>query len=330
MIPPRFSVILVNWNTAELLLRAIDSVLADASESHLEVEVLVVDNGSSDNSVSQVHEKYPSIQVVENGRNLGFSRAVNKALERHQGEHVILLNTDAAFLPGCLKAFDEAFRHNKEYGILGANLLHEDHSPQNSSAPFPTLSGELLNKSLLRLIFPQKYSRKVTKDAEAFLRVDSVIGACLVIRKETLAAIGPLDERFFFFFEETDWCFQAHRLDWVVGIIPKACVLHGQGLSSKPVLADTRIEFYRSRYRYFLKNKGRTLTLLLFEGLLIKLFVETTTAFFSCLVSLGRSGKARQRFQVVRKLLFWHIRGCPRSWGLEGRFLPNQNADKLP
>ena len=324
---PHFSVVLVNWNTANLLLRAIESVITEAIQSDICVEIVVVDNGSSDDSVAQIREKHPEIRVIENGANLGFARAVNKALQVHQGRHVMLLNTDAVLQPGCLKSFLDAFQQHTNLGILGADLLHEDLSSQNSSAPFPTLPGELLNKSLLRIFLPRKYSRKVIDHAAPFLKVDSVIGACLVIRKETLDAIGPLDERFFFFFEETDWCFQAHRLGWAVAIIPTARVIHGQGKSSKPVLVDTRIEFYRSRYRYFLKNKGRVRTILLFEGLLIKLSVETLTAFLAWIASAGQSERVRQRLRVVKALLLWHLRGCPRSWGLEGRFLRGSEKD---
>lgn len=319
MSEPIFSIILVNWNTAELTLCAIESILADSARSQIPVEIIVVDNGSTDSSVKQIREYQPESIIIENGRNFGFARAVNKGLAVHKGQHVILLNTDATFCPGVLKAILRAFEEDPRVGIEGANLLNEDGTPQNSFAPFPSLLTEVLNKSLLRLFSPTRHERKVRTGSIELFDVDSVIGACLAIRGETLAAIGPLDERFFFFFEETDWCFQAHKLGWRVVVAPDAKVVHGQGKSSETVLVDVRIEYYRSRYRYFLKNHGKWTTILLFEFLLLKLIVETLSALAALGVSLGTSQKAQRRLGVVSQLLAWHIRGCPRSWGLEGR-----------
>jgi hypothetical protein len=158
----------------------------------------------------------------------------------------------------------------------------------------------------------------VEPGSKDLVRADSIVGACFVIRRETFDAIGPLDERFFFFFEETDWCRRAWDAGWEVAVAPEAKIVHGQGESSKPVLIESRIEFYRSRYRYFLKNQGKMKTILLFEGSLIKLAVEFLSAGAMRILSLGKSQRWRERFRVVSTLLAWHIRGCPKSWGLEG------------
>ncbi len=318
MSQPIFSILLVNWNTAELILCAIESVLADSAESQIPVEIIVVDNGSSDDSIGQIRLRQPEAVIIENGRNLGFARAVNRGLAVHKGQHVILLNTDAILCPGALGAVLRAFVENPRVGIVGANLLNEDGTPQNSIAPFPSLLTEVVNKSLLRF-FSARHERKVRSTSLDLLDVDSVIGACLAIRGEALTSIGPLDECFFFFFEETDWCFQAHRLGWRVVVAPDAKVFHGQGKSSETVLVDVRIEYYRSRYRYFFKNHGKWTTILLFEFILLKLIVETLSTLAALGVSVGTSQKARRRLAVVSRLLAWHIRGCPRSWGLEGR-----------
>lgn len=316
---PIFSILLVNWNTAELTLKAIQSALDDSAANGISVEIIVVDNGSSDDSLQRIRESQPGVVIIENGSNLGFARAVNKGLAVRTGRHVILLNTDATLRPGALKAILRAFEENPHVGIVGANLLNEDGSPQNSIAPFPTLLTEVVNKALLQFLSPTRHERKVRNTSKEVLDVDSVIGACLAIRGEALTAIGPLDERFFFFFEETDWCFRAHKLGWRVVIAPDAKVVHGQGKSSETVLVDVRIEYYRSRYRYFLKNHGKWRTILLFEFMLLKLAVETVSAVITLGVSMGSSLRARRRLDVVIRLLVWHVRGCPMSWGLEGR-----------
>lgn len=317
---PVFSIILINWNTADLTVQAVESALADSTSSGIPVEIIIVDNGSTDDSLKQIRSHLPMAVILENGRNLGFARAVNKGLAVHKGHHVILLNTDATLCKGALPALVKVFNTHPRTGIVGANLLNEDGSPQNSIAPFPTLLTEVANKALLRLIYPGRYERKVRNTQEELIQVDSVIGACLAIRKEALSAIGPLDERFFFFFEETDWCFQTSSSGWQVVVATRVKVVHGQGKSSERVLTDVRIEFYRSRYRYFLKNHGKLVTILLFGFMLVKLGVEFLAALVALGLSLGASPKARRRLEVVSRLLAWHVCGCPCGWGLEGKF----------
>jgi GT2 family glycosyltransferase len=316
-----FTIILVNWNTAEMLLEAIASVQAEAAHSTLSCEIIVVDNGSSDESVSRVKQVYPAIQVIEMGYNSGFARAVNRGLANRQGRHVLLLNTDARLKAGALTAFAKAFGPDSRIGIAGGRLLKEDGSAQNTAAPFPTLLTELINKSLLGLVGCSSHPRKLEANQTQALEVDSVIGASLAIREETLRQIGPLDERFFFFFEETDWCTRARLAGWQVAVLPDAVVIHGQGKSSEKVLSDVRIEFFRSRYRFFLKHHGRLQTTLLFLGLMIKLVVENISALLMVILSAGRNQKSRRRLSVVSRVLGWHLLGCPGSMGLEGRFL---------
>jgi len=328
MNPIDFSVILVNWNTAELTLRAIRSVHEDAQSSSLSAEIFVVDNGSSDDSVVRIRETFPETKLLENTHNVGFARAVNRALWKATGEFVLLLNTDATLTPGALSEFQAAFQLDLQVGIAGGALVSPDGSKQNCIAPFPSLATELLNKSLLKMV-SAKHRSKVPEGVTEPFEVDSVIGASLVIRGKTLASIGGLDERYFFFFEETDWCLQCKRLGWKVVCVPKAAVEHGQGESSKPVLVDTRIEFYRSRYRFFQKNYGKFKTALLFEGLLIKLMIENVSAFLMVLLTLGTSEKRKNRLDVVWSVLKWHIQGCHLSAGLEGKYLLPEDRGKV-
>lgn len=316
-------VILVNWNTAEMTVRAIRSVCNAAIAEGIPARVVVVDNGSWDDSVDRIRAEAPSVTVVENGRNLGFARAVNRGLTVSPGGEsiVLLLNTDAVLEPGALTALVEAFANNPEVGIVGANLRNEDGSAQNTAAPFPSLATELLNKALLKIIAPEKYRGKVG-DGETELRdVDSVIGAALAVRSDAIEIVGVLDERFFFFFEETDWCLRVRASGRRVVIAPKFRVEHGQGKSSQSVLPDVRIEYYRSRYRYFRKNKGLVQAGFLLAGLMVKLPVETLSALLVTAVTFGQSAKPRRRLSVVSKVLAWHLLGCPRSWGLEGRWM---------
>jgi GT2 family glycosyltransferase len=327
---PDLSVILVNWNTADLLIRALESLQADALSSGIALELVVSDNGSRDDSVARARSAFPRAKVLENGHNLGFARAVNRGLAVATGRHVLLFNTDARIEPGGLASALDTLAHHPEIGVLGAALMHADGSPQNVLAPFPSLATELVNKSLLRKLHPAKYRQKVGAQETDLVEGDTIVGAFLLIRGEALAKVGPLDERFFFFFEETDWCYRVQQAGFRVAVDPRVRVFHGQGESSRPVLSETRIEYYRSRYRYFQKHFRSFRTVILFEALLLKLNIEVLSALVMNLLSLGRSPRWKNRLRVVAILLAWHIRGCPRSWGLEGKFLPadRRGADR--
>jgi len=314
---PEFSVVLVNWNRADLLVQAVDSVRIDSDASGISVEVIVVDNGSSDESVERICKVSQSVNVIENDTNRGFAAAVNQALDVRQGKHVLLLNTDARLEKGALAVYQEAFQQYPDIGIAGGRLLNVDGSDQNSYSPFPTLLTELGNKSLLRFLSPKRHGRKVDPSTSQPLEVDSVIGAALAIREEALEKIGPLDERFFFFMEETDWCYRARQAGWRVVVLPDARVAHGQGGSSEVALTDVRIEFYRSRYRFFKKHKGMFQTTILFGGMLLKLLVEMIVALVLTVGTLGNSPRAVRRLKVLGLLLGWHLSGCPSKWGLQ-------------
>jgi len=128
--------------------------------------------------------------------------------------------------------------------------------------------------------------------------------------------LGGLDERFFFFVEETDFCFQARRAGWSTIHLPQVLVTHGGGQSAKQVLPAARVEYWRSRYAYFAKNHGLMTRLVLRFGLGVRLLVDWIAALLAVVFTLGRNGRWRNRFEVCSVLLGWHLRGCPAATGL--------------
>ena len=307
------SVIIITRNTCAITRDAIRSVLDDREAPA--VEIFVVDNGSSDDTAVVLPRDFPQIQFLRSKKNLGFARAVNLAARRATGEFLLLLNSDARPAPGALAAAVRWLRGQPDCAVAGAQLLHADGTAQNSIANFPTLATELLNKSLLRRLWPRKFPGKEFQPAGP-LDVETVVGAFLLVRKSVWDLLDGLDERFFFFFEETDFCLRAHRKKFRVAHLPEVRVQHGQGQTAKQVSTGARIEYWRSRYAYFAKNSGLATRSILLVGLLLRLLVDWLGAMLMVAVTLGKKPRWRARLRVCSALAYWHLRGCPPETGL--------------
>jgi GT2 family glycosyltransferase len=302
------SFILLNWNTKALILEAVRSIVDTVCG--YPYEIFVVDNGSEDGSPEAIIRSFPKVRLILNNENQGFARAVNQALAHTGGCYVVLLNSDARLLEGTAATLVAFMEENPDVGIAGGQLINADGSRQNSIAPFPTLATELLNKRLLRTLFPKRYPGK-EQDYPFPLDVDSLVGACLIVRSRAIDHVGKLDEGYFFFMEETDWCFRMRQQGWRVSFVPAARVLHLQGASAALARAESKIEYYRSRYRLFATWRGRTRTIILKLGLTLRLVGEVVVNSFL----LWKQGY-RERWRAYCRLLLWHFRSCPSDEGL--------------
>jgi GT2 family glycosyltransferase len=302
------SFILVNWNTKELILEALRSIV-DTVRGYT-YEIFLVDNGSKDGSPAAVTKHFPQVNLILNDKNQGFAQAVNQALRRIGGRYVVLLNSDARFQEETVQTFMAFMEENPDVGIAGGQLINEDGSLQNSIAPFPSLATELLNKRLLRTLFPRYFPGK-EREYPFPIDVDSLVGACLIIRSEAVEDVGNLDEGYFFFMEETDWCMRMREKGWRVSFVPHARVLHLQGASAAMAKAEAKIEFYRSRYRLFSKWQGRERMILLKLGLMLRLVGDVAANSL-----LFWKQRYRKRWRIYCRLLLWHLRSCPSHEGL--------------
>ena len=308
------SIIIVNWNTRDLLCQCLDSLTQKVEG--IEMEILVVDNGSTDGSVAAVRDKFPGVRLIENPVNMGFAKANNQAISLSSGEYLLLLNPDTQVKDETVVKMLSFMDAHAEAGLVGAQLLNADGSKQNSIANFPSLATELLNKSLLRRLFPEKFPGK-GRDYPGPVEVDSVIGACMMVRRKAVEQMGLLDEKFFLFLEETDWCYRIKKAGWKVYHIPQAEIFHFQGKSAEAEKGKARIEYYRSRYHYFRKNRGSFQSSVLFIGLIIKLSVELVFATIACVFTLFMVKKWRTKFSTYLYLMWWHLRLCPQEMGLK-------------
>jgi len=307
------SVIILTRNTCALARAAIKSALD--SRDPLAKEILVVDNGSTDETVSTLPREFPQVKFIRSETNLGFARACNLAAKKSSGEFLLLLNSDARPAPDALEKTAAWMRANLGCAVAGGQLLNADGSRQNSIANFPTLATELLSKSLLRRLWPEKFPGKEREFREP-LDVETIVGAFVFVRKKIWDELGGLDERFFFFFEETDFCLRARQKNFRVVHLPQVRVWHEQGATAKKVSAAARIEYWRSRYIYFAKNHRASTRLVLFGGLMARLFFDWLAVGLIVVVTLGQSTRWSNRWRVCSAILGWHLRGCPADAGL--------------
>ncbi|UCD33434.1 MAG: glycosyltransferase, partial [Desulfobacterales bacterium] len=307
------SIIIINWNTRELLKSCLKSVFSAVKQ--IDFEVFVVDNGSWDGSPEMVKAKLPRVMLIQNDRNLGFARANNIAIKRAAGRYIALVNSDIVISEEAAEEIVRFLDENPRIGAAAPQYMNSDGSKQNSFDNFPSLTTELINKSLLRAIFPGKYpSKKI--DYEGPLSVESVIGAFFVLRVQALESVGLLDEGYFFFLEETDLCLRLKNAGWRIVHIPWIKIHHLQGQSKDRAPGKAWIEYYRSTYRFFRKNRAKASYIILRILKLVKLMVNFLLTTGALLVTFCMQRRLRRKFLIYSQLLLWHLKLCPGHMGL--------------
>jgi GT2 family glycosyltransferase len=252
---PLVSVIIVNWNTRALLPLCLETLRTAAGD--IPYDVWLVDNASSDGSVEMVRTHYPDVHLIANATNVGFAAANNQAMAAAQGEYFLLLNSDAVLLPGALHALLAVGQAQPEAGIVGARLLNPDGSFQASHTRFPTLLREaLILTTLGRRLYGPMYPSAGPDLTAGPQRVDYVEGACLFVRRSAWRVLGGLDEGYWMYAEEVDWCRRMAQAGWGVWYQPAAAVLHWGGASSANRRVAREADLYRSRVRFMRTYEG--------------------------------------------------------------------------
>jgi hypothetical protein len=297
------SIIIVNWNTKDLLKNCLNSVSKTVHK--LFFEVIVVDNASSDGSVAMLESEFPSVIRIVNTENKGFGAANNQALAIMKGKYALLLNTDTVLMPEAVNKLWNFCEANYQAAIVCGQLLNADGSKQNSIASFPGLLTLTANTSLLEYLFPGRYPSKRYKHTFP-IEIDSAIGACMMIRKKALDETEVFDERYFFFFEETDLAYAMRLKGWVIYHVPDAFIYHLQGQSVGNNI-NSRVEFYRSRYQFLRKWHGPLYCYLAKSIIILRLLVNGISMFVFSSLTLGLNKKARYKLAVYFKLIYWHF-----------------------
>lgn len=248
------SIIIVGWNTRVLLEQCLDSVFATLPDC--ECETWVVDNASSDDTVAMLRSNFPAVHLIENQHNVGFAAANNQALQLCTGEFILLLNPDTIVKPRVLERLLVYMKENPRVGGVGPRLLNGDGSFQPSCYPFPTLSREFWRMFNLDKIRPYGQYNFSRWDQAMPREVDSIQGACLMLRMEVINQVGLFDKAFFLYSEEIDLCYRVKRAGWQLVWLPDVAMIHFGGQSSKQVATQSFLNLYRGKVMFFRKHYG--------------------------------------------------------------------------
>jgi GT2 family glycosyltransferase len=251
------SIVIVNYNTERLLKGCLESVYAGANGTPL--DIWVVDNHSRDGSVAMLKSLFPTVRVIENDANVGFSRANNLVVAQSRSDYILLLNPDTVILEDAIERMVRFMDAHPEAGIAGCKVLNRDGTLQLACRRrIPTPEVAFYRLTGLSKLFPQsrimaKYNMTY-ESPDRMHEVDAVSGAFLMIRRQVVEKIGLLDERFFMYGEELDWCLRAKRAGWAVLYYPDAQILHYKGESTKYNSRKAAVEFYRAMYLFHRKH----------------------------------------------------------------------------
>lgn len=228
------SVVILSWNDKPHLETCLESLIRDSGGVNL--EIIVVDNASTDGSAELVREKYPSIKLIQNQTNVGFARGNNVGIQASSGRYLCLLNSDIKLLDGCLRSVLSFMEENSDIGIAGPKIINADGTHQSSCRSFPTIWNNFCSAVGLATAFTElrgfSGEHMFYFHGDRIVDVDVLVGCFWFVRREALNLFGLLDEEFFMYAEDVDWCRRCWQAGWRVVFFPEAQAIHYRGGSS--------------------------------------------------------------------------------------------------
>ena len=252
------SIIIVSWNAKSYLLQCIESLASETSSHNM--EIIVVDNASTDGSPEAVQKKYPYIKLIQNKTNSGFAKANNIGIRQSEGRYVCLVNSDVKVLNGCIDYLCDYMDNHPSIGILGPKIINPDMTLQHSCRKFPTLWNNFCSATGLTKILPK--SRIFCGEEMQFSlsekahKVDALSGCFLMVRRKAIDEVGLFDELFFIYSEDIDWCKRFWNAGWEVVYLPYAKAIHYGGGSSSNAPVRFAIEKEQAVFQYWSKHHG--------------------------------------------------------------------------
>jgi N-acetylglucosaminyl-diphospho-decaprenol L-rhamnosyltransferase len=257
----RIAIVVVSYNVCDLLRQCLTS----ATAAELPAQVIVVDNASHDGSVEMIRREFPAAHLIANATNRGFAAGTNQGI-RHAlaapqpPDYVLLLNPDAFLRPGALAALVVFMDAHPRVGTAGARLFYPDGRPQEGAWHFPTLLMTLFDLfpprgPLLGRLYASSLNGRYREErgVEPF-PIDHPLGAAMIMRRETIDEVGLLDEEYWMYVEEVDWCYRCREAGWAIWQVPQAEVVHVAGASSQQFKGRSFVALHRSRLRFFSKH----------------------------------------------------------------------------
>lgn len=298
---PDCSICIVTYQAGDFLRLCLHSL---KENTQLNYEVIVVDNGSCDGTQEMLQSEFPEVQRVINPRNEGFTRPMNQALRLASGRYLLMLNPDTLILPQAIDRLVAFMEQTPEAGICGPKVLNPDHTLQKpcrrgEARPWAVISyftglAQLFPKSRFFNGYLLTYL-----DENQTHTVDGVAGSCMLIRRQVMEQIGLLDEQFFAYQEDADYCFRARKAGWKIYYLPEAQIIHYGGMGGSRVEPMRSIlAWHQSYYRYYRKNLARDyfflFNWLFYLAMLLKLGLALTVNLLRKQKVISRSNLKRQ------------------------------------
>lgn len=287
------SISIVNYNTKDLLRKCLESIYESIEK--INFEVFVFDNNSNDGTAEMLKEEFPQVKLIENHQNIGLSKANNKVFQSARGKYLLLLDSDTIVLSSALHTMSNFLDTYSEVGVVGGKILNPDYTVQGTARSFPTpINAFFGRRSRLTRAFPDnRFSRKyltcLSKDSTEPFEVDWVSAACLMFRRKIIEQIGLMDEDFFVYWVDADWCKRIKDAGWKIYYLPQAKVIHmeryktGQKVSNKMI-----IDFHKGVYHFYRKHYAKSILNPMSHVALIGLIIRGTILL---MVNAFRSNK---------------------------------------
>lgn len=308
------SIIIVNWNAWEFLRACLYSIRETGQG--VDHEIIVVDNASEDGSPEAVLRDFPEVILIQTGANLGFAAANNQGLARAKGRYFCLINPDVVLQADCLQVLLKYMDCNPDTGMAGPCILNPDHTRQDSTTRYPALLD-----SWKRALFLHRLEGSLPADDFSIRDVPVLYGMFWIVSRTAWSSVGGLDERFFMYGEDIDWCKRFRDHHFRVVYVPYARAIHVGSGSSRRVPVQTAIRLRQSRLLYFNKHHGRLSRLIALSGLIAESLIRLVLGVL--LVPLGirdrewvsryltRHGACLRWLLFKGHLLVFQRSGCP-------------------
>ena len=326
---PELSIIIVSWNTREILRTCLQTV--HDNSTNLNIEVFVVDNNSSDHSADMVARDFPSCTLIRNETNRGFGPANNQALKLSRAPFVLLLNADTEVLPNTLNNALQWMRNHPAVAVMGCKVRNPDRSLQPTCFRNPDLRSLALNTTgLHRLPWPRCLGRHDMRhwNRNDTRHVDVVTGCFMLVRQTAIDQVGQFDEQFFFYAEEADWCLRFRNAGWHVCFAPVGEIIHLGGASTLQIGERRALLLGSALIRLIRKHRGMPAAII--AWLLVLGFIASRAVAWTTYAFFKRTPSAKQRARDYRMALRKFTQLWPAPAPPQESHAPPQNAASRP
>jgi GT2 family glycosyltransferase len=304
------SVVVVNWNTQDILRDCLRSIYEQCGE--IDLEVIVIDNASTDGSVEMVKKDFPQVTLIENSKNRGFAAANNQGIDISKGRYVLLLNSDTVVLDNAIAKTAAFADSHPEAAVVGCRVLNPDRTLQPTCFMFPSILNMLLSSTYLYKLFPKNKffgrERMTWWNRNDIREVDVVTGCFMLVRQDAIKKVGSMDEQFFMYGEETDWCYRFKQAGWKILFAPCAEIIHLGGQSAQKRATTMVVQLRKSILQFMKKHHGpliyRIVCLLTVIFLAVRLPIWSVIALFQRAQNGEASIKKRAYCTSIVNILF--------------------------